>query len=597
MAVKSKQGIPTQKVITIKHGSAPEIQAVNISVKKRRSDASRQSDEVMFQGVVDMEQPFYRKRPLSKTMTTTKSTMTNDDEYQTEVTKEEGQGTPVTSGMDDDLVEQIDDTTDEIHIATVKNAQHKALAWKMTPKVHFPVREDSPLLTSLPPASIHQYQGSWMAPSQAVDWNYLPEPVIDPPFEHRPDKSYVIHQNQPIPLNPLKVWPGYGGNLYFEPVRVETKPLNIREENGRQIARNRSRATSRFTYADQTTTPDALSDSKYMSLPPSSPYHSENRRHFHYSPDTDALQELRSSHPGDLLFQRQMAHLDKNYVLNMKGNPKLHEDWSWIAGLESIGTLCIGDTAGTQTKKYPSKPYSRTLVVEKVPRKFVFHPGNTPVGISARKPARPVPLVQVKIDTKKRNKYPPNDYAYWRDQSIANWSEKKKKSPLKSRGVTKYKEINRRMQLPSIPIRVKGHKVNETSCYNPWEMFKIGSSKPMYSNSTSRGGSPNKSKHRVKDIISAQTKYQTKFSSPENKENVSFSVTNYLSSTSPHATEKNAQQRSLIEKPNTYLQQTPDHETDDEDKLNYETIKSVLYSTREYRTTREGRRVPNSTPC
>lgn len=46
------------------------------------------------------------------------------------------------------------------------------------------------------------------------------------------------------------------------------------------------------------------------------------------------LRELQvGSHPGDLLFQRKMAHLDKNIVFRMKGNAKIHEDWSWIAGV------------------------------------------------------------------------------------------------------------------------------------------------------------------------------------------------------------------------------------------------------------------------
>lgn len=239
MSLEPKQVSDNRRAVKIKHGSAPEIQEVNISIRKKKGGDQKAEENVLEDGNTEtetLEQPFYRRRPPSKTMTTTKSTMTNDEDYQLDVVKSQEDG-EITSEISetDDRQRNIPDTV-SMNDANKEVQQQKILAWKMTPKVHFPANQES--LSSPSPIMDHPFISRSAATAcQTLEWQYLPDQVIEPPFEHRPDKTYLIHQTPQDPsLNPLKVWPGYGGNLYFEPVRVQPKPLNARQPSERMTS-------------------------------------------------------------------------------------------------------------------------------------------------------------------------------------------------------------------------------------------------------------------------------------------------------------------------------------------------------------------------
>lgn len=83
--------------------------------------------------------------------------------------------------------------------------------------------------------------------------------------------------------------------------------------------------------------------------------------------------------------------------------------------MESLGTLRLGDQSCSCPQRL-SKKYTRTLVIEKVPRNFVFHP-KTDNGSKTR-----LQGIEGQRGNQLWEKVPVREYSFWREQSISNWN-------------------------------------------------------------------------------------------------------------------------------------------------------------------------------
>ena len=144
----------------------------------------------------------------------------------------------------------------------------------------------------------------------------------------------------------IQVWRGYHGNVYFEPIKVVTAPIqaspvtpqpqqdNCSEPLGKLLTK---RAHTRFSCRSTTKSTSSLngySDVRMRSalsesVPPKSNL---------YSNISTSMKRTSKSAPSPST--RKMAILDKRSVFH-KHNSYIHEDVEWILAQESTGSLCI----------------------------------------------------------------------------------------------------------------------------------------------------------------------------------------------------------------------------------------------------------------
>lgn len=105
------------------------------------SKYSTDNDDMIESGRISETELFHRRRPPSKTMTT-KSTMTNEDDYQMEITKslcaENIEHSSQPSSVHEGEVVELEDQKEEEQKKknAQENHQQKFLSWKMTPRVN-----------------------------------------------------------------------------------------------------------------------------------------------------------------------------------------------------------------------------------------------------------------------------------------------------------------------------------------------------------------------------------------------------------------------------------------------------------------------------
>ncbi|XP_076811766.1 uncharacterized protein LOC143458778 isoform X2 [Clavelina lepadiformis] len=403
-----------QPVMTIKHGEDPEVQEVNIAASIQKGLSAIENLKPSPENI-----HFIKKTPKSMT---TKSTMTNEDDY-TVVHTNTPCTSPSPSLRENDAID--DDNQDVI------DARHKIVGWKMTPRVHFPP-PNTINASSLRTASMGRVHD--LPQTDAREFN----PIIEPPYLHRPDRTLIVHQTKPLPLQPVKAWPGYGGNVYFQPFKAVSKPIRDRTYSSRTPVR-RSRSVSSYPPEKLTTTPDLYSVSKLSSFHFSSPSFADSK----ITPSRFASETLAFDEIEDDISKRnrrQMAHLDKNFVLSMSGNTKFTEDWTWISGKESLGTLKIGNPLLEVRRHSNRERYNRQTVVEKVPHNFVFH---------SQKENDIEKTISAKIREKTNAR---NSKAFTKDYGLPKWV-------LQQFADQYYRDNRGQLQLPRLPLRVKGRKV------------------------------------------------------------------------------------------------------------------------------------------
>ncbi|XP_013410343.1 uncharacterized protein LOC106173686 isoform X2 [Lingula anatina] len=140
-------------------------------------------------------------------------------------------------------------------------------------------------------------------------------------------KVFYVEQNRPSPMEPLKAWRGYNGNVYFEPIGISaTKPVPKSRktpslDNCSDILRKamQSRASSRLSQGQRDSESD---EGKTNPMTPS--------------------QKSKGSKYGHLYVGPTCAVLDKNSVLN-RYNATLPEEVALLASMESTGSLKVDE--------------------------------------------------------------------------------------------------------------------------------------------------------------------------------------------------------------------------------------------------------------
>nr|XP_018672717.1 uncharacterized protein LOC108950918 [Ciona intestinalis] len=446
-AKQKRESSASRPVVTIKHGKAPEVQEVDFAT---RVNDVPELYTVIGDPVVETESRKHRRK--SKSMTT-KSTMTNEDDYTVVHTN-----TPCTSPTSS---VRCDDANDVMEVG------HKMVGWKMTPRVHFPPPN------TLNAASLRTSE------LKRINKKKADEVKIDPPFIHRPDRTFMVHQHMPLPMQPVKAWPGYGGNVYFHPVQVDMKPIRDRAYSTRSPGpRSKSVATSSH-YNMSLSSPDLFSmprytpHSRHNAMSPS--LASTRRPMSQFIEVNDKQDEIEQA---NLIRHRQMSRLDKKYILNLPKNTSLNEDWSWIQGSESLGSLKIGNPELDLERHSMNETFTRHTFVEKIPRNFIFHPSNGAIEPEAvRKSKLPAKLNPLAV----------RNYCY--SHGIPEWA-------LRQFVDKHYRNADGQLKFPTIPLRIKGKGVTD----NP-HSSNISAWRPVVANNKGSG----KSKKTVTHIVPQTT--------------------------------------------------------------------------------------------
>eukprot|EP00058_Branchiostoma_floridae_P025731 XP_002611221.1 hypothetical protein BRAFLDRAFT_71181 [Branchiostoma floridae] len=168
---------------------------------------------------------------------------------------------------------------------------------------------------------------------------------MDPTYYHYPDKYIYLEQESQQHVPPIKVWRGYGGNLYFEPMACQTKPYSDPDE--------------RPSHRGETDSAKGLAKPARLSTALSSRTSKSSGSHTTSSSEHSARSEPVSDRSrGQRTFPLTCVKLDKTVVLN-RNNSSLQEDLSNIAGIEAVGSLRISYPKHNNKKQTPSTPPSR----------------------------------------------------------------------------------------------------------------------------------------------------------------------------------------------------------------------------------------------
>ncbi|XP_066285968.1 uncharacterized protein [Branchiostoma lanceolatum] len=166
---------------------------------------------------------------------------------------------------------------------------------------------------------------------------------MDPTYYHYPDKYIYLEQDSQQPAPPIKVWRGYGGNLYFEPMECHAKPYADPDER----PSNRGETDS----AKGPPKPARLSTALSSRTSRSSGSHTTSS-----SEHSTRSEPISDRTHGQRTFPLSCVKLDKTVVLN-RNNSSLQEDLSNIAGIEAVGSLRI--SYPKHKKQTPQTPLSK----------------------------------------------------------------------------------------------------------------------------------------------------------------------------------------------------------------------------------------------
>lgn len=159
------------------------------------------------------------------------------------------------------------------------------------------------------------------------------------PFGVQVPKYFYVTQEKPLPMEPLKAWRGYHGNVYFEPIQVNPLKNPLIPDTVSESPKDSSRTSTK-----QTPRRNTESDKGPIKLGPES--RSESR------------QTVKSTGSGNRPSPRQMAILDKQAVIS-RFNESLHEDIVWLEGQENTGSLAI------RPRTQPNKERKKDLLYNK----------------------------------------------------------------------------------------------------------------------------------------------------------------------------------------------------------------------------------------
>ncbi|KAK3593540.1 hypothetical protein CHS0354_018621 [Potamilus streckersoni] len=184
----------------------------------------------------------------------------------------------------------------------------------------------------------------------------LDSPLKESSFGVQVPQYFYINQNKPIPMEPLKAWQGYHGNVYFEPIKInpvsktdDTKSLPDTRQGSLLMANDRQRRAQMIAGRKK-----GISSEK-MERPATD----------NCSVSSQMTKMSVSSRPST----RQMVLLDKSTILS-KFDDNSHEDLVWLEGQESTGSLCIRPKLERNGKKMKQQT---SLNKEKICRGSVAH--------------------------------------------------------------------------------------------------------------------------------------------------------------------------------------------------------------------------------
>ncbi|XP_030836249.1 uncharacterized protein LOC755341 [Strongylocentrotus purpuratus] len=173
------------------------------------------------------------------------------------------------------------------------------------------------------------------------------------PFNDQPNSYFYISQSKPVPLKPMKVWKGYRGNVYFEPMVCRRAPFSSASSNPKPNERVASSHLPVIPKSAEITTNGAPANPAHFNSHSATTSRSQppNGRRTAASGAKSATSTRSSG--------RQLAILDKTTVLS-RMDYNAAEDIKWISGIESTGTLQIGPSgdklAGRAYKVYRNGP-------------------------------------------------------------------------------------------------------------------------------------------------------------------------------------------------------------------------------------------------
>ncbi|XP_052791435.1 uncharacterized protein LOC128225588 isoform X2 [Mya arenaria] len=148
----------------------------------------------------------------------------------------------------------------------------------------------------------------------------------------QPPKYFFVTQDKPVPMEPLKAWRGYNGNIYFEPININPLKVDMDETRAK-------------TSLPRTTEHPRAQTSGPRFRPVMG---KENR-----SQDSRSESRLtnKSSDGSRRASMRPLAFLDKQSVFN-QFNESIQEDLVLLEGQESTGSLAV------RPRTYPDR-YSK----------------------------------------------------------------------------------------------------------------------------------------------------------------------------------------------------------------------------------------------
>ncbi|KAL3878521.1 hypothetical protein ACJMK2_030861 [Sinanodonta woodiana] len=216
-------------------------------------------------------------------------------------------------------------------------------------------RNASRLATETKEAMFHQAMTLLTARCTSIGQG-LDSPLKESSFGVQVPQYFYINQNRPIPMEPLKAWQGYHGNVYFEPIKIN--PVS-KTDDAKSLPDTRigslSGASERQRRAQMIAGRRRGISSEKMERPATD----------NHSVSSQMTKMSVSSRPST----RQMVLLDKSTILS-KFDDNIHEDLVWLEGQESTGSLCIRPKLERNGKKMKQQT---SFNKEKICRGSVAH--------------------------------------------------------------------------------------------------------------------------------------------------------------------------------------------------------------------------------
>nr|XP_054754779.1 uncharacterized protein LOC129260823 [Lytechinus pictus] len=166
--------------------------------------------------------------------------------------------------------------------------------------------------------------------------------ITKTPFNDQPNSYFYISQCKPLPMKPMKVWKGYCGNVYFEPMVCRRAPLSAPTTDTHPNQRTSSSHLPVIPKsAEITTNNDTENTGRFNSHSATTSRSQAQSGRRTAASGTKSAMSTRST-------GRQLAILDKTTVLS-RMDYNAAEDIKWISGIESTGTLQIGPSGDKLT--------------------------------------------------------------------------------------------------------------------------------------------------------------------------------------------------------------------------------------------------------